>query len=388
MSAIRRASFLLAILAAFAGPASPRTLRSEAVALGHQTERADLVALGARRSADPAVFTLTETIRGDVASGESVTVLVPADEAPGWPAGVMHLLFLRRLPGDETVFMPVAGEASVVAVSEGPAMRWPDVVRRLAATFESPERPDEPRERLSLLLDLMEDADPGLAWSAALDFTSWEELHGLLTAGDRARVLAAFSGREAGKRDKEALAMAVGTARPAGALDGLLDGLDPAGGTSLRGTIGDALARLADPATGARIAERIAKAAGPARADLLALLGAAGGGEVALAAARRHVVDALPAVRQEAAHALGRIARRIRQAEPGTVVEGRTELVGLLSAANSDAERKAALWGLAQLDDPEAFALLRRLSEEDPREFVRRTAKLYLTRPRLTLTFD
>jgi hypothetical protein len=385
-SALTLLAFTLA--AAFATPAGARTLRARDVALGHQTERADLVAIGTLRSEEPAVFALTEVIRGEGEAGESVTVLVPPDEGGRWPVGVPHLLFLRRLEEDAPIFAPVAGGASVVAVAEGPEARFPEVVRRIAATLPAGDRAGDPASRLALLVDLMGDPDPGLAWSAAVDFEAWEDLHGLVSADDGRRILAAFTGRKAGKRDKEALAMAVGMARPAGALDALLDGVDPAGGTSLRGTIGDALVRLADPETSARIAERIGKAEGAARADFLALLGAAGEGQVALGAVRRYTTDPTPAARLEAAHALGRIARRIRQAGPGTEVEGRTELVGLLGAAHSDAERKASLWALAQLDDPEAFALLRRLAEEDPREYVRRTARLYLTRPRLTLTLD
>jgi hypothetical protein len=90
----------------------------------------------------------------------------------------------------------------------------------------------------------------------------------------------------------------------------------------------------------------------------------------------------------EAAHALGLAARRVRETEPGTIVGGRTELVGLLAVARTENGLKAALWCLAQLDDPGAFAVLESLAEEDARPLVRRHARLYRDRPRLSLILD
>ena len=53
------------------------------------------------------------------------------------------------------------------------------------------------------------------------------------------------------------------------------------------------------------------------------------------------------AVRLEAAHALGQVARNVHREKPGEVVAGREELLLMLEAAESVHERRAAAWALA-----------------------------------------
>ncbi len=371
---------LAALLAG--GDAFARTGRPEDNALAHMTRRADLVAL-ARAAAEPGALAVAEVIRGTAAAGDTVRVRLPEDgEAP--PADVLLLVFLTRR-GEE--YEPVAGPGSLLVVAaEGPSTRVVDAVRRLAATLPGDGRPDDPRARLAILLEHMADADPGFRHSGAADFVASPDLHPLLDAEGRGRILAAFRACPAGKADKERLALAVGLARPEGAAEALLDALGTGGG-SLDGAVADGLVRLGDPRTPALAAARLEAEGDAPRAALLRVLGATAGAE-SFALLRRRVADGPEAERVEAAHALGLAARRVREAEPGTAVGGRTELVGLLAVARTENGLEAALWGLAQLEDPDAWAVLESLAEEDPRPFVRRHARLYRDRPRLSLILD
>ena len=70
---------------------------------------------------------------------------------------------------------------------------------------------------------------------------------------------------------------------------------------------------------------------------------------------------------------------------PDAKVSGTTDLTGMLAAATDRKSQQAALWALAQLMDPEAVALLTKLSKDDEREFVRTWAGRYRDRPRLSL---
>jgi hypothetical protein len=53
--------------------------------------------------------------------------------------------------------------------------------------------------------------------------------------------------------------------------------------------------------------------------------------------------------------------------------------------AASREEVRASLWCLAQLDEAEAWAALRRVAAEDPREEARRAAERFLRNPRQSL---
>jgi HEAT repeat protein len=94
-------------------------------------------------------------------------------------------------------------------------------------------------------------------------------------------------------------------------------------------------------------------------------------------------------VRTEAAQAVGLLARVARERDPEARPAGRAELEGIAAAEAAGAnEARAALWALAQLDDPEAWAALRRLAAEDPREGVRRDAERFLKSPRQSLILE
>jgi hypothetical protein len=385
---------VLATIVLTPGTARAGSWAQESLALGYQTENADLVAMGTLVSAEAdasgrnliVTFALTESIRGDGKAGDSVVVHHPnLGHRPPWVEGRSHLLFLRR-QGDEKVFyIALVGPYSIRAIPEtGDMARMPGIVRKIASTLKTDDRPADAAKLRSLLVGWMEDASAGVAWSAALDFIRREDLHEGLDDGQRARILKAFAGHPYGKASKDALAVAVAMARPAGAGAVLVDSLLDEKGRSIRGTVADALARIEDPKVPAYIAKKLGDAKPRARADLLHVLGPIGGAE-SVAVVRKYVPDATAAVRLEAAHSLGQIARTVREDKPDAVVEGRTELEGMLAAAKTQHEMQAALWALAQLQDPDAVKLLERLEKEDSRAFVRTWAKRYRDRPRLSL---
>ncbi len=377
-----------ALLLLLAAPAEAHTYPPEAVALGAQTERAELVAVGTLRvvSAEgmrySAEFSVEETIRGDLPVGATVEVHYPRDGAtPPWREGQSHLLFLVREP-KEGAWLPLVGPSSIRPVPVmGPSRRHVLMVRRIAASLSSPEL------LLALFVDWMEEEDSGVAWTAAVDFSRRVDLHAHLTGAMRQRILIAYQTHRFGKASKEMLALALGAARPEGAAEALVSTLLHPQGRTLRGTVVTALGRLADPEAPALLVGMIEGATGPRRADLVHVLGRVGAAE-SLTLLRRLVTDPHLEARVEAGHALGLVARTMRARKPGLVVAGREELSGLLAAAKTENEIETALWALAQLDDPDAFATLRRLALEDPRPFVKRHAERYLTRPRLSLILN
>jgi HEAT repeat protein len=400
--AILLAAAAAATLAAAAGTARAETRDPRTLALGWMTENADAVVLGragATRLLDPEGrrreldLLVDESVRGSAGAGTTLTVVYEsAHGAPAWTAGAAHLCFLRSLavpPGAPARWAPLSGEFSLKPVpADGPEARFPAVVRAHAALLGEDgavARPDALRE---LLVAGMEEEDPGLAWSAATDFVRHEALHAGITAEQSARVVASFRRRPVAKMDKPALALAVACTRDPGAAKALVGALEDPAARRVRVDLALALRRLGDPAASGLLRARLAEAPPAGRADALRVLGILGAVDAA-PEVRGRLADGDAAVRTEAAQALGLLARAAREADPAARLEGRADLekVASAEAAGRD-EARAALWALAQLDDPEAWAALRRLAAEDPREEVRRAAGRYLRSPRQSLILE
>jgi len=320
-----------------------------------------------------------------VETGVSVVVgYTDLGHRPPWQAGQSHLLFLSRRAG-KSVFRPVSGPYSIRAIPEsGAVARLPEMARKIVATLKTESKDADLDALRTLLVGWLSDPESGVVWSAATDFVRRRDLHEGLTGDQRKQVLAAFVGHPYGKSSKDALVMAVAAAKPAGAGAALIDALAAESGRTIRGSVSDALMELSDPTVPALIAAKFGKAADSSKADLLTVLGAVGGSE-SVDVARAHVTSTSVEVRIEAAHALGRIARTVREEKPDATVSGTTDLTGMLATAKDRKGQQAALWALAQLMDPEAVALLTKLSKDDEREFVRTWAGLYRDRPRLSL---
>jgi len=362
---------LMAAAAAHAG-----ALAQESLALGYQAEHADLVAMGSLVGADRdaagnvrATFSITEVLRGDVEAGASVIVAYPnLGHRPPWRAGSSHLLFLSRRRETANLWTTVSGPASIRVIPKtGAVARLPEMVRKIAATLETDSRDADPDALRSLLVGWMQDPEPGVAWSAAVDFVRRRDLHEGLSDADRQRVLAAFVSHPYGKASKAALVMAVAAARPSEAGEALVSALLDESGRSIRVVVADALREIADPKVPASIASKLEGADGRARADLIQVLGAVGGGG-SVDVVRRHVSDKSAEVQLEAAHALGLIARTVREEKPAAVVSGTTDLEGMLAASKDRRGQQAT-----------------KLAKDDEREFVRTWAGRYRDRPRLSL---
>lgn len=389
----------IALLAAAAASASAETISAEAVALGWQTENAAQVFVGTAESDREGAggFELTlrveEPIRGDLRAGASAMVGFPPHlDGKPWTQGARYLCFLEPAPAEAGAaprFRLVSGAYGLRTLpAEGPQARFPQIARDVAATLDAAGRVADPAALRGLLVRWMGDADPGIAWSAATDFVRHEELHAALTPEERAAILAAYRRQPIGKATKAALALAVSAARPPSAAEALADTLLDRDAHLVRGAVAEALRRLRDPATEALLARRLETAGAPARKSLLVALGAVGASE-SVFVARRSLGDAETAVRAEAAHALGRIARNVRDADVSARVEGREDLERLAAAAKTSDERRAALWALAQLDQPEAWDALRRVAaDETAAEEARAWAKRFLERPRVSLLLE
>jgi len=387
----------LALPRALAETHDPRTItlgwmteNADAVVLGRAAEERLLDARGARRELD---LLVDEGLRGPVAAGTTVVIVHDGrgEDAP-WKAGAVHLAFLRSVPvppGAPARWAPVSGAFAVRAIpAEGPEARFPAEARVLASFLDGEGRVAKPDALREHLVAGMEDEDPGFAWCAATDFVRQEFLHAGLTAEQGARILSAFRRLPVGKATKEALALAVSCTRDPAAARTLVEALDDPRARLVRVAVGEALRRTASPGTATLVAAGLAEAAPAKRADLLRVLGLAGALDGA-PVARERLADASPEVRTEAAQALGLLARAAREKDPGARPAGRAELERVVSAAAAAPnEARAALWALAQLDDPEAWAVLRRLAAEDPREDVRKHAERFLRSPRQALILE
>ncbi len=397
-SRLHRPFAAVALLAAALAPAAraetrdPRTLT-----LGWLTERAAVVALltvdeatgeGPLREARARV---DEVLRGAALRAGEAAVLAFQDTGHGvpWVPGARHLAFLE--PG------PAAADGSARwgfvsgfhglkrVVTEGPEGRFPDLVRAYAALLDGEGLPTRREALRALLVEWMGDGDAGVRWSAATDFVRIAGLRDGMAEDERARVAAAFRAAPSGKDDKGALAVATGHAGGSDAAAALVEGLADARAREFRGDVAEGLRRLGDPGAPARLAATLEGAPPPRRADVAFVLGRSGD-PAGAATARALVADAAGEVRIEAAHAVGLLARAERRRDGESRSAGRAELLSMFEqAADAWQERRAALWALVQLDDPEAFAAVRLLAEShgDPR--VRAEAAQRLRFPRESL---
>lgn len=393
---------LLGLLALTARPARAETVNAETAALGWQTEHAPVVVLatadvpatdGGHDAAREITLRVSESIRGTLAVGAAAVVEIPAASHVTLPAaGATCLAFLAPAPAEEGVaprFRLVSGGFGLRVVDgDGPESRFPGIVRRIAATLDGAGRVADARALRTDLVAWTQDADPGIAWSAATDLVRHEELHDGLTDADRAAIVAAYRRTPIGKMTKHALALAAAITRHETAAAALVDTLAEDGAASVRGTVAAALRRLRDPDAEALIAKRIPDASPAVRKNLLVALGAIGTG-ACVPSVRLTLVDETETVRAEAAHAAGLVARNVREADPEARVALRADLEHAFTNAKSDAERRAILWALAQQDEADAWAALRRVAaDEEQSEAVRAAAAEYLRAPRVSLLLD
>jgi len=387
------------VLTAAIAPALAERHPEHMIALGYQTEHADVVAL-ARAGAEAvdedagtitASFEVEQAIRGDAVSGARLTV-VRRDVGHGtsWTDGDLYLVFLRAAPDGR--YESLSGVFGIRPVTAGtPSARFPAIAGRIAATLGDGAEVTDPDTLRTLLARWATDRDDGIAASAALDLVRHEELLPGLDDEQRFALVQSFRKRSPGRARRQ-IALAAAAGRHIDAASALVDGLLEPGARADRGGLADALSRLGDPRAEDRILTRLAPSNAEQRSNLLTALGRIGG-DRSVNAIQALLEDADPGVRVEAAHALGNVARNIHRASPGEPVSGRAELIALLDAAEAKEgaknEVRAAIWALAQLDDPQAFDALRTIAASTERSAaVRAYAKRILERPRVMLVLD
>jgi HEAT repeat protein len=392
---------LAAALLVVASAATARAERhpAEALTLGYQTEHADVVVLARPGSTTVddserrfrVTFLVERTLRGEAAPGAELEVWHP-DRGQGrpWRKDALHLVFLReRLLADGSrVYVPQGGTFGFRRIHDGtPSERFPAIVQRHARALGDAGRPGQPTALRDLLIELAGDRDDGIASGAALDLSRHHELLEDLQREQRRILLEAFRSRPPSRaRGRIARAVALSADPEAGRV--LVDGLlQPEAGRD-RVLVIDALRLLEDPAKESRVLARLPDSDPVQRRHLLSALGTVGSA-ASIGPVRSELRHAHAGVRIEAAHALGRVARNILRAAPGEPVGGRQELLEMVEKAELAQERKAALWALAQLDDPRAFDALRRLAADpETKQDVRRYAERVLARPRTSLVLE
>lgn len=388
---------LAASLVAAISPVAASTHDATTVTLGWQTEAADEIVVGfvvpgsegaARPEMGDVEFRVDRPIKGELTAGASVRIRLDGHgrDTP-WRAGLAHLVFLRRgdaKSGVPQIHVPVSGDFSVRALPAGSAEeRFPALVATLRETLDAKDA----AALRSLLVTWMEDADPGVAWSAATDFVRHRELAAALPESESARIVAAFRRQPLGKATKGALALAVAATRSADAAPALVEALLVPGASSIRAVVGEALRRLDDPAGPSLVATRLADATAAQRPVLLGALAVAGGAPEA-PAVRPLLADADATVRAEAAAALGSLARNARARDADArlgVARALTERLQRAAELPED-EIRALLWALAQLDEPGAFDAVRAAAADETLPApVRDWAASLAARPRQSL---
>jgi HEAT repeat protein len=390
MTGTRPLAPLALVFLTLAATVDAETHAPHTLTLGYLTEHADLVVTltaGTERAIDAhrrrVVFAVGEVLRGRL-EGATLEIERHASE-PEYPVGGRYLAFLRRHKRDDgTAWRPLTRTFAMRPLLEaGPEARFPGIVRDLASTLGEGPEVREPARLRALLVKGMAELDAGIAWSSAMDFVRHRELHEGLSVEQRITILDAYRRRPIGKMTKRALAYAVAATRAREAGDLLLKSLRDRNAGLVRGAVAEALRRLADPTVPGKVVEQLKGADAEGRVHLLTVLGKLGAKE-GVDAAVAHLEDPAPRVRLVAAHTLGLTARALHADDPTVEVGGLEKLKTWLAAATGENEIRACLWALTQLDDPEAYDVVR-AARDDQRELVRRYAESCLRFPRQAL---
>jgi len=379
---------LAALAAAGVPPAGARaeTVPLDSLTVGSLVERSDAVVIVTAQAADddrspspPAggeggdaverTFAVTETLRGTVGDDSvSVTLPVRTGGAEAVRQGERYLAFLvRRGTGDWTTLPLPWGLRSLADPDVSPLA---DYARTFASCLGPDGRVARPAELAeALVVGLASDAS-GIPFCAGRDLLRHgEELGPGLTSAQRIRVTDALRRPRKIDQDFVAIALAAGEFGGPGTDGALVDRLLQDDVRPQRLNVVDALRRCADTSTVARLVDEMEGAHDARRADLANALGRLGLRE-AVPSLVRLLGDPATAVRVEAAHSVGLLARDLRAVRPGDdpeaarprLVEALDGVLALTRSATTDNERRASLWALAQLDFPAAWDALRRIA--------------------------
>ncbi len=400
---MRRLLGPLVVVAAAALAARGESVDLDSITLGAMTERADLVvvadATAATTTGDVQTWTfhVTEALRA-AAARVDVRVVLPAGPRAGSAAnavrpGASHLLFL--VSASDGAYRPIAVPWGLRDATDGAVRPMIDYARRYAAALGPDGAVAHPVDLLALLVESVASPSAGIPACAGRDLVRHQELAEKLTPAERQTVDAALARPRKGDLDLAGIIDAAGVAGTSASDELLVARLVDPATRNLRLNATAALHRHAGPALVLLLAARLVGATPQQRADLVNALGRLELREASpqLTASLR---DDATDVRVEAAHSLGLLARAVRAPRPGADVEAPRPkldealrpLLAAVDAAKTDAEKKSALWALAQLDTADAWSALKRLRDESPDERVRSVAAQYVLHPRVELILE
>lgn len=390
-----RALFLAAVLFGSAAVTYAESREADAVTLGALTRSADAVVVVRAPEQPEAVrdgralwrFSVESLVRGEVPAEE---IEVETSAVPGTvrPRGE-HLVFLSRDDaGGWTLRDEVYGvrDLGVPDAAELGA----HVLRYSELVGPDGRAADEPALAEHLVRSL-ESVSPGVAYAAGRDVVHHEEVLPHFDASHRVRLAAALRRDRKPDRDVAGLVTAAGLVGGEEIASALVTRLRDGAWHVRRAELTDALGRVSSLPVLAALTRDVSRLDAPLRGDVAAAVGKLGlrDGHRSLVALLR---DGDEAVRAEACHALGRLARSVRRPTEETeerrpLVEARPHLATVVRDSADDSTRRAALWALAQIDHAAAWDELRTFEESDD-AWVRRWAKHYLAQPRVSLVLD
>jgi len=395
--ALGRSAVLVAVLAT---AAQAESVDVDSVSVGAMLERSDVVVVADASAAAAAAddgrtwtFRVTESLRPGAAPVEVRVVLRGSDAAATVRPGASHLLFLTAATGG--AYRPTAVPWGVRDATAGDVKPLVDYARRYAAALGPDAAVAKPADLAALLVESLASPASGVPACAGRDLVRHQELVEKLTPAQRQAVDAALARPRKGDLDLAGIIDAAGVAGTAASDEVLVARLVDPATRHLRLNVASALRRHARPELVDVLALRLVGATDDQRADLVNALG-----RLDLRAASPHLVkalrDASPAVRVEAAHSLGLLARVVRAPKPGVDVEAPRDklddalkpLTDAVAAAKTEREKKSTLWALAQIDTADAWTALKALRDEAADGRVRELAGYFVLHPRVELILE
>jgi hypothetical protein len=380
--------FVPVLVAALAASAVAGTVDEHRLSLDWQAATADVVAIGeiaGRVLAEKelgfhrATVRISERLKGPEDLAATVTVVWTGEAGPSIEDGVRALFFLSTVPDERR---PVGFEGPLFRLVTGP----------FSAVKAGPVEVAFVKNRIALLtlpaglpavrMHLLEGMAAGsrlVVFSAALEFST------VLGISDTEVqvVVDAFRKQRKPDRTKRVLAAALGATKSRKAIAPLAEYVLAGNARSLRGTIGDALARIGDKAAVAALEPGMKSTRATTRADVVNILG-----RMRLATGSAIVVKALGdtagEVRVEAGLAVGELARSLR-ARKQDAPDAAQALAAALSKAVDVREKKAILWAAAQLDTQAGYDIVRKVATDDTDRVIRDFARRTLKNPRKAL---
>jgi len=374
------------LVAALAASAAAGTIDEHRVSLGWQAWNAEVVAIGeiVERVIDEeelgvhrASLRISERLKGPGDLAATVSIVWTGEAGPAVEDGSRSIFFLSAVPEDRRpdgvtgpVYELVTGSFSALAAR-------PAEVAFVKSRLALASRPEGLTALRKHLLTGMESGSRLVVFSAAIDFSRVPGIAGGMTGEEVEVVAGAFRKSRKPDRTKRALAAALGATKSRAAIAPLAECVLAGGARSIRGTIGDALARLGDKSVVAALSPGMKSDRAATRADVVNLLGRAGLAE-GTAIVVKALGDASGEVRVEAGLATGELARSLR-AKKEEAPDAAAALVSAYGKAVDVREKRAILWAAAQLDTQAGYDIVRKVAANDAdrsmRDFARRTLK-------------